>query len=236
MTTDFDSFDESPLGAFVESRLNARNDPRAAHALIVTVETYRPLAFSSLVPVLIANGIGTDVDLAPGANIHDYILIFLPLPLQQPSWLETVLPEDWTGVIHYCTENSAWTPRGVKDCIDSLEPVSGMRRAGLSLDQVSVQRSPVESHALTAGLSRLWHANVDGVVGGTVLTRTNDFSPSGTPWLSTTLQARIQWVMSGDVNHLSDDVGLPETRGRFVTGNLRFVQNLISVARATRDP
>jgi hypothetical protein len=164
-------------------------------------------------------------------SISNYSLVFIDTPYSAPSWWATATGGGWTGRICIVGEFSpgAASP-GVISWINSVSGAThGMTITAAIIDAIGLYDGTIETDALTAGLTTaLLYGATSEVSGGTVLSKT-EFTAQ--EWIHHNKVGTVDYVLSGDSNHLIDDPG-----GGGLTGitpgsdNERFAQNLYNVA------
>lgn len=155
----------------------------------------------------------------------DYQLIFLWRVLADPPWWGQIVSGGWKGRIVLIGENA---PAGAGNpWINSKSSITGMSLISGSFDdfpQTSSSRfGPFVAHPLTAGLTSFFRDAVSKVVGGTPLaTLVNE---PGVPFVAENTVNEISWVVSGDLNCFSNQVG----QNSPMPANPPFLNNLYSV-------
>ena len=157
-------------------------------------------------------------------NIHDYKLILFPMPIGDPSWW-SVIESGWTGRIHLLGEWNYYEWITSRDYINSKTPITGM-----SIGETHISGGPdaapgtVETNDLTEGLEIFRYVVTNTVTGGTALSKTTDDSTDPDQiWIARNKVGTVDWVLSGDTNHMSD------IHGYVLSDNQPFVENLFTV-------
>lgn len=161
-------------------------------------------------------------------NISNYGLVFVDTPYDAPSWWATATGGGWTGRIHLIAE---FFPGGmttdVTTWINSVTGTTGLTLIEDAIDSGALSSGSIETDDLTDGLTTaLLYSYTSRVSGGTVLSKTVTGSQN---WIAHNKSGTVDYVLSGDSNHLLDDQGdgQPITPG---SDNELFAQNLWNVA------
>ena len=246
MTTDFDSFDESPLHVFVESSLGVRNGvmPSVGGRVLVWLRNtgyFTEPTFYVLKAVFEDMGHPTDVavdGVNPGwtGNINNYVLVIWPIAVAnvngEPPWLGDVRRGTWTGRICVTAEYSS-----LSDSIfyvESLSPLTGIHlRGGLDLGQQhgpGYWDGPAYEHPLTVDVATIAYKDtclLDS--GGLPVSRVlHPPDPLYPVWIMSNQVGTVNWVVCGDSTAFSDGQYF-EPPTNFAYLNRRFLKNMAEV-------
>lgn len=200
----------------------ASQDPMAPFPVDIT-------DYEDLIAVYEDMGLTVHSDLDWTGNIADYSLVFVDTPYAAPSWWATATGGGWTGRIHLIGE---YFPGGmttdVTTWINSVTGTTGLTLIEDNIDSgASLSNGSIETDDLTDGLTTaLLYSATSRVSGGTVLSKTATGSEN---WIAHNKVGTVDYVLSGDSNHLVDDMGA----GAAITpgsDNELFAQNLYTVA------
>jgi len=230
MTTEFNSFDASPMGAFVASQFgDARNRPRGDKVLLWLIDSgfYADIYFG-LVGIYDREGIVAHVE-APGraqewtGNLSDYRLVIWPIATRNPIWFAQI--PGWAGRIVITAEYSRAGDRqfdGSIDYVNALGVVTGITLNHDVYNESVPAAGPILLHPLTNGIQTIFYAATSTIAsGGRLLARTI----SGPGFLAANRLAAIDWVVSGDSNPFASQPSTGDLAGL----NSRFLLNLYAV-------
>lgn len=157
-------------------------------------------------------------------TVGDYGLIIFLLPISDPSWWSDI-QSDWVGRIHLCGEYDSSSFNAANAHINTKTALTGMSIVEAEIDILDGPHAgPIEANALTAGLTALWYAATSKVSGGTALSKTKDDGDDpGQIWIARNKSGTVDWVLSGDTNHITDPEDLA------ANANRNFVENLLTV-------
>lgn len=234
MTTAFDSFDESALGAFIESPLAVRGGGgRALLWLkpgdILNVSnppTYRERTLK-LKEIYLAAGSVMDDDLSWSGELAEYSLIIVLLPIRDPEWMAVVRAGGWSGRIHLCAEWSALGSlffRPAATYMTSLESLTGMRVVYSSRD-TDANAGVNLSHPLNVGADPVYHNATSVITGGAGVVRLVTSETEN--WVAASFQNGVDWVFAGDTNHITS---YGTGGSRLAELNSRWLLNLLDVS------
>jgi hypothetical protein len=168
-------------------------------------------------------GVPSDFEYNWTGNLSDYGLIIWPIAENDPVWWSQVDGGGWQGRIHLTTEYDIFVTS--RDYVNSKTALHGMINAADASSPpggANEDATPGDD-PLAQGLSRLVHADTSSVSGGiTVFTNTT----LGLPMMQHNQPGRIDWVLAGDSNHITDLVP-----GNAIA-NAGFFENLINVPLA----
>lgn len=182
-------------------------------------------AFTHLISTLEDNGKPVHRYTDWTEDITDYFLILFPFPIAEPSWWDDLQ----NCRVHLMGENNStpsFTP--VHDFINSQSSLTGMTLVPDQIDNGCGNPGTVEAVDLTAGVTDIMLAGTSAISGGTVISYSNPVGTDpGTPWISRNKVDGIDWVVSGDTNHVQNTCGYAtiDLGGE----NVPFILNLANV-------
>lgn len=239
MTTAFDSFDESALGAFIESPLAVRGGGgrallwlRGGDVLNISPPTLRERTLK-LKEIYLASGSVMDDDLNWSGELTQYSLIISLLPIRDPVWMPIVRAGGWSGRIHLCAEWSAFGSSFFQPAatyMTSLENLTGMRVVYSSRDTaVTGAVFGINlPHPLNVGAEPVAHNATSVITGGVGVVRLVTSETEN--WIAANHRDKVDWVFAGDTNYISSySVPGDAGSGRLAELNSRWLLNLLDV-------
>ncbi len=173
------------------------------------------------------------IDIFPtwSGNIDDYRLIIAKggFGSRMPDFIAANVPNTWRGRIHMTAEHSGFP--GTIASVNRFASRSGITVVSDALpgNRVSVPSDGTnEGGALMFGQTTLWFSAASSVSGGFPLSLN---VPGGSPWISHRrgVNDRIDWVISGDSNHIWEEESSRFIGTGAVAHNSPFFQNLYTV-------
>jgi hypothetical protein len=195
MTTAFDSFDESPLGVFVESPLGVRNS--TGKILVWGTNSQAPfVGIENAKSVYESAGIAVADHEDWSNSISDYSLIIWALANSDPSWMPMVRNSIWRGRLLICADSAPLFNSSILYC-QSLAGMHGMSVVGGDYSRgLTGWNAVLRNHPLNEGVTVLRYGATSLVSGGRPIAGLVDI-PNAT-WIAETYRNGIQWILSGD--------------------------------------
>lgn len=193
-------------------------------ALFPATEAY----YETLKDTYEAMGLVVHFDADYTGSIDSYSLVFVDTPASTPSWWASATGGGWTGRICLIGEYDTAVPASVFTWLNSVTATTGLTIIADSIDAGVLWNGSIEADSLTAGLATaLQYSNTSRVSGGTVLSKT---ATGAQNWITHNKVGTVDYVLSGDSNHLIDDLLGGLTGITPGSDNEKFAQNLYTVA------
>ena len=233
MTTEFDSFDQSAFGAFVQTPFDARNDPQG-RVLIWRQNRSSLLVISRLnriAAIYTELGIENANETNWTGNINDYSLIIWAMAISDAPWMPQVRANTWRGRLFITGE---WYPGAASAHLPMINYCNSLSSLhGMSIPSVTFPPSenpfparimfgPTKPNPLTAGVASIAYNLSAFVQGGNALA-SMETVPTGI-WIAQNYRNGMDWILSGDAAPPQE-----EGSANWATRNTKFFENLAKV-------
>lgn len=179
---------------------------------------------TSALAVYTAMGIDADNSATWSSNLNDYFLVIWMMAESSPPWWATATGGVWSGRIHISAEywNEAGDWDTTIDFVNSLSATTGMMvgedESGAAPCDDMQAASPTVGELLAAGVVELRHADTNSVSGGSTIFTSTEL---GEPMIQAKRMGTVEWVISGDCNHITDNCPAA------AVANWKFLCNLL---------
>jgi hypothetical protein len=206
------------LHAHKKAELRANGVPVTRRVLLWQIDSYGTptTSLAECRDVYVSLGVPWSSNVNWSGNLSDYGLIIWPMAQNDPVWWSQL--GTWVGRLHMTAEYDVFTD--TRNYVNGRIAFHGMTVGNDHSEIVGGNEAAIpSSDPLAAGVNSLIHADTASVSGGQTIFTNIEVGPM----MQHNQIGKVDWVVAGDSNHITDNV--PGN----ATANTNFLANLINV-------